>query len=56
MADIPLGTEGHEDEAEVTDTLLTDSGSDLGTLLPSTTQNVQEYVGLFTPSQQAAFN
>ena len=56
MADIPLGTEGHEDEAEVTDTLLTDSGSDLGTLLPSTTQNVQEYVGLVTPSQQAAFN
>ena len=55
MADIPLGTETTEEEAEVSDTLLTDPGSEYGTLLPSTTQNVQGYVDTFTPSQLAAF-
>ena len=35
MADIPLGAQADEEEAEVTDTLLTDPGSDYGSLLPS---------------------
>ena len=55
MADIPLGTEIHEEEAEVTDALLTDSGTEYRTLLPSTTQNVHSYVSTFMPSQKAAF-
>ena len=55
MADIPLGAEADEEEAEVTDTLLTDPGCDYGSLLPNAKQNVQSYVDTFTPSQQAAF-
>ena len=55
MADIPLGAQADEDEAEVTDTLLTDPGSDYGSLLPSAKQNLQSYAATFTPSQQAAF-
>ena len=35
MADIPLGAEADEEEAEVTDTLLTDPGCDYGSLLPN---------------------
>ena len=55
MADIPLGAEADEEEAEVTDTLLTDPGSDYGSLLPNAKQNLQSYADSFTPSQQAAF-
>ena len=55
MADIPLGAQADEEEAEVTDTLLTDPGSDYGTLLPSAKQSLQSYAATFTPSQQAAF-
>ena len=55
MADIPLGAEANEEEAEVTDTLLTDPGCDYGSLLPNAKQNVQSYADTFTPSQQAAF-
>ena len=35
MADIPLGAQADEEEAEVTDTLLTDPASDYGSLLPN---------------------
>ena len=55
MADIPLGAEADEEEAEVTDTLLTDPGCDYGSLLPNAKQTVQTYADTFTPSQQAAF-
>ena len=36
MADIPLGAQADEEEAEVTDALLTDPGSEYGSLLPNT--------------------
>ena len=55
MADIPLGPQADEEEAEVTDTLLTDPSSEYGTLLPNTRQNLQSFAGTFTPSQEAAF-
>ena len=55
MADIPLGVQAVEEEAEVTDALPTDPGSEYGTLLPNTKQNLQSYANKFTPSQDAAF-
>ena len=55
MADIPLGVQAVEEEAEVTDALPTDPGSEYGTLLPNTKQNLHSYAGTFTPSQGAAF-
>ena len=43
------------EEAEVTDTLLTDPGSDYASLLSSAKQNLQSYADTFTPSKQASF-
>ena len=55
MADIPLGAETNEEEAEVTDTLLGDVSNDYGTLLPYTNANLQRYKDKYTPSQKCAF-
>ena len=55
MADIPLGAETNEEEAEVTDTLLGDVSNDCGTLLPHTNANLQRYKDKYTPSQKCAF-
>ena len=55
MADIPLGAETNEEEAEVTDTLLGDVSNDYGTLLPYTNANLQRYKDKYTPSQKRAF-
>ena len=55
MADIPLGPQAAEEEAEVTDTLLADPSSEYGSLLPNTKQNLQSFADTFTPSQEAAF-
>ena len=49
MADIPLGADIVEEEAEVTDTLLADPDSEYGTLLPHSKQNLQSYEDKFTP-------
>ena len=54
MADIPLGADIVEEEAEVTDTLLAHPGSEYGTLLPHSKPNLQSYEDKFTPSQKFA--
>ena len=55
MADIPLNPQADEEEAEVTDTLLTDPSNEYSSLLLDTKQNLQRFAGTSTPSQEAAF-
>ena len=55
MADIPLGPQTDEEDAEVTDTLLADPSNEYSSLLPNVKQNLKSFAGTFTPSQEAAF-
>ena len=55
MANIPLGPQADEEDAEVTDTLLADPSNEYSCLLPNVKQNLKSFACTFTPSQEAAF-